>query len=85
MKNNGETTEMKRKKRMSQNDRILNHLQNGGRLTPLAALEKFGCFRLSGRIFELKEKGYNIEKVIKIVGDKKRVAEYFIPQPQQTI
>lgn len=45
---------------MSQNDKILQYLKAGGELTPLDALKMFGCFRLSGRIYDLKEDGHHI-------------------------
>ena len=60
--------------------KILAHLQSGKFITPLYALQKFGCFRLSGRIWELKQRGFNI--VTEIVDDAKsgkRFAKYYIP------
>ena len=59
----------------SQEKRILNYLQNGGKITPMEALNKFGCLRLSGRIYDLKRKGYNI-KSSRITVNKKQVAQY---------
>lgn len=44
----------------SQTDQILKALKKGRKLTPLDALSEFGCFRLGARIFDLKERGYNI-------------------------
>lgn len=41
---------------------ILLHLKDGRSITPLEALDKFGCFRLGARIFELKEEGHPIER-----------------------
>tara|TARA_R100000406_G_scaffold86461_1_gene70496 strand:- start:70 stop:267 length:198 start_codon:yes stop_codon:yes gene_type:complete len=45
---------------MSQNTQILNYLLSGKKLTPLTALNKFGCFRLSARILDLRKEGHNI-------------------------
>ncbi len=45
----------------SQCAEILAYLETGRSITPLEALERFGCFRLGGRIFDLKEAGHNIE------------------------
>lgn len=46
---------------MSQNKEILRYLQTHKRgITPIDALQKFGCFRLSARISDLREKGYDI-------------------------
>jgi len=39
---------------MSQKERIKKYLESGKGLTPLGALKLFGCFRLSGRIFDLR-------------------------------
>ena len=68
-------------KKLTQNEQILNYLQthkNG--ISPLEALEKFGCLRLSGRVFELKEAGYdivtNIESRTNAHGETKRYARY---------
>ena len=41
----------------SQNKRILDYLKSGKKLNPLQALEKFGCFRLSARILDLRQQG----------------------------
>lgn len=43
-----------------QNQQILDHLKTGKVLTPLEALDSFGCFRLSARIYELKDAGWPI-------------------------
>ncbi len=44
----------------TQNQLILNYLKKGNSITSLEALQKFNCFRLSARIFNLREDGYNI-------------------------
>ena len=59
----------------TQKYQILNHLQSGKNITPLEALDQFGCMRLASRINELRDEGYPIET--KIMSDKdKRWAEY---------
>lgn len=45
---------------MSQNQQILKHLKSGKSLTPLEALKRFGCWRLSGRILELRQQGWPV-------------------------
>lgn len=46
---------------MSQNKQILRYLQTHKRgITPIDALNKFHCFRLSARIANLREMGYDI-------------------------
>lgn len=64
----------------SQNLAIRNLLQSGGRLTSLEALNKFGCLRLSGRIYDLKKQGMNISTQMVERGGK-RVAEYSMRDP----
>ena len=44
----------------SQSQRILAYLQQGNSITPIDALELFGCFRLSARIADLRHLGYSI-------------------------
>lgn len=46
--------------RPSQENRILDYLKSGRSLTPLEALDLFGCLRLSARIKKLREMGYSI-------------------------
>ena len=59
---------------ISQEDLIFRHLELGGTITPLEALNLYGCFRLGARIWDLRQKGYNIQ--MKLVGDKKHYAQY---------
>jgi hypothetical protein len=59
----------------SQNEEILNHLQSGRSLSALEALERFGCFRLGGRIYELKQHGHKIVTGM-VTKNGKRYAEY---------
>ena len=44
----------------TQEQQILNHLEQGKSITPIEALELCGCFRLSAAIHRLKIKGYDI-------------------------
>ena len=59
----------------SQNTKIYNYLAKGKSLTPIQALDKFGCFRLASRINDLRKQGYTIftDKVTK---NKKTFASY---------
>lgn len=66
------------KSSQSQNARILAFLQNGGRITSLEALEKFGCLRLSARIKDLRDRGYAVCDEFITVPSGKRVKQYFI-------
>ena len=60
----------------TQEGRILLWLRSGCVLTPLEALQRFGCFRLGARIYDLRRAGYKIDrKMIRTAGGK-TVAEY---------
>ena len=68
-------------RKKSQCEMILKYLQTHTTgITPLQALNKFGCLRLSGRIYDLKDQGYNIMtnmvEVKTADGDVSRVAQY---------
>lgn len=47
---------------MTQNERILRHLMDGGTLTQAEAFQQYGIGRLSSRICELRAAGYPIER-----------------------
>lgn len=60
----------------SQKDFIYKWLKMGNSITPLEALQKCGCFRLSAVIFDLKYKyGMRIKTEI-IYEGRKRYAKY---------
>ncbi len=63
-----------------QNDMILEHLKEHGKIDPKQAYEHFGCMRLSARIFDLRGDDIHIETTYKMVknkyGKKVKVAEY---------
>ncbi len=48
---------------MTQTDAIRSFLLEGNSLTPIDALERFGCFRLAARIDDLRQEGLDIETV----------------------
>jgi hypothetical protein len=62
---------------MRQTDLILNHLKDKGSITPLDALNLYGCFRLSARIFEIKDQGYEII-TNKVEHNGKKFASYVL-------
>ena len=66
---------------MNQEQQILNHLREGNAVTPLLALEKFGCMRLASRVHRLREQGYKIETRHKRSNDKV-YAEYYLGNAQ---
>ena len=61
---------------MSTADAMLLYLQSGGTLTPLKALEQFGCLSLSQRMGDLRRAGHPIEAHTVTLANGKRVAEY---------
>lgn len=63
----------------SQNDMIKSYLLEGNSLTALEALVKFGCLRLSARIYDLRNRhGLPIISRKIILYNGRRVKEYFI-------
>ena len=70
---------------MTQTQAIYEYLKQGNSLTPLEALEKFGCFRLGARIWELKDQGFNIQKTM-VRNNGKHFASYkLIRQEEQCL
>jgi helix-turn-helix protein len=60
----------------SQNKQIRAHLESGKSITALEALNRFGCLRLSGRIYDLSHnEGLSINSKM-VTRHGKRVAEY---------
>lgn len=70
--------------RTSQTDKILSFLLAGNAITPLESLERFGCFRLGARIWEIKKRGHEIETRMVSVKSGVRVAEYRIKNSLKT-
>jgi len=55
----------------NQNQTILAHLKEGKTITPIQALNAYGCFRLASRIHELRTEGHNIECKFDSDGEKR--------------
>lgn len=66
---------------MTQTESILAYLKAGNSITPLEALERFNCLRLSGRIFDIKQMGYDV-RVTKERAGRKAWARYRIELPK---
>jgi hypothetical protein len=64
----------------SQQQKILAWLQAGHAITPLDALERFGCFRLGARCWALRQQGYDIQSEPFELPSGKRVARYWLPK-----
>ena len=61
----------------SQNALIKGWLLNGYSITPMEALNMFGCFRLSARIANLRYEGFAVVTDMVTINDK-RVARYYL-------
>jgi len=65
---------------MTQNDRLLEHLQRGHSITPLESWRDLGVYRLAARICELRQQGHDIHSepvnVANRYGDTVKVARY---------
>jgi len=71
---------------LTQTEMILNHLKTKGRITPLEALNLYGCFRLGARVYDLRQRGVQITRVMvdaqKPNGKKERFAAYYLTEAQ---
>ena len=54
----------------TQNEKIKAYLNKGKSITPMDALNKFGCFRLSARIKNLRDEGLKISTNYVTKGNK---------------
>ena len=65
---------------MTHNEQILKYMKKGHGLTSLEALKKFGCIRLSARIYDLEALGYTFARVkeshVGLDGRKKNYVRY---------
>lgn len=61
-----------------QADQILAALERGESLTALDALNRFGCMRMSGRIYELKEAGVPVQDETIKLASGKHVKRYYL-------
>lgn len=61
----------------SQKEKILEYLLTGESISPLEALNMYGCFRLGARIAEIKADGFLVHtEMFKDPGTGKRYAKY---------
>lgn len=70
----------------SQNRAIFHHLQTIGPISAKTAIEQYGCYRLSARIFDIKKRGFEVNtKMIEFTnknGHRGRYALYSIVKQQ---
>jgi hypothetical protein len=68
---------------VSQATDIILYIRDHGSITTKQAMEDLGCYRLSGRIYDIKKCGIPVEKTMVDVlnrnGETCRVARYTIP------
>ena len=68
---------------MSQALDVIEFIRDHGSITTKQAMEELGCYRLSGRIYDIKAIGIEVEKEMVTVqnrqGEDRRVARYTIP------
>jgi hypothetical protein len=66
--------------KLTQYDRVLDHLQRNGKLSQKQAIRLFGAYRLSDIIYRMRRDGYNISTTFKSgknrFGDTVSWAEY---------
>lgn len=74
------TTHPTSKSGTSQNAEILRWLRQGHGLTPLEALERFGCNRLAARVADLKAAGHAIVSELVTLANGKRVSRYTLEE-----
>ena len=67
---------------MNKTQKVLQHLEEKGSISPWEAIKEYGETRLGAKIFNLKKKGYNIvtkmEGFKDRYGDKSRFARYYL-------
>ena len=59
--------------KLTQKQRIIRHLKDKKSITALQAMKEYGIMRLTSRICELKDEGYNIKS--EFVSSKNRYIE----------
>lgn len=64
---------------MTQNAAILKHLKRKS-ITPIDALELYGCLRLAARIDNLRKQGHDIKTTVIRNSNGKRFARYSLKQ-----
>lgn len=72
---------------MSDSEKILAYLQEHGSITSWEAIQHFRCTRLSGRIYDLRRRGFDItattEESVNSDGEKVRYSRYRLNNKQK--
>lgn len=67
---------------MNTKKQIKELLLKGGKITPMDALQSYGCFRLGSIIHRLRQEGLDI---ITVATGKQRYATYFLGKPLRRV
>lgn len=67
----------------TQTEAILADMRQGMSVTALDALNRYGCFRLAARINDIRKLGHVVHVETVEVAGGKRVARYWMDQPEQ--
>lgn len=65
----------------SQERKIMGYMFRGNRITPLDALNLYGCERLAARIADIKKRGIDVKSEFVTLPNGKRVKSYWIEDP----
>ena len=70
----------------TQNERILDYIDQFGSITQLEALRDLGCMRLASRISDLKRQGYPITSKLETVKNRYqedcRIKRYYLAESE---
>lgn len=68
---------------MSQTTDVIDYIRDNGSITTKQAMEDLGCYRLSGRIYDIRALGIDVQRDMVTVQNRNgkdcRVARYTIP------
>jgi hypothetical protein len=68
----------------SQTSRILGHMARHGSITPIEALNLYGCFRLAARVSDLRRSGHDIQTTLVVKTETgERYARYQFGQGEK--
>ncbi|WP_218972967.1 helix-turn-helix domain-containing protein [Labilibaculum manganireducens] len=71
--------------KITQSEQIKKHLESGGTITALSALQIFGCMRLAARISELRKKDHLPIASRTVTNGDKRFSEYYLQHNLKTV
>lgn len=71
--------------KQNQTEKIKKHLESGGTITALSALQAFGCMRLAARISELRKKDHLPIASRTVSNGEKRYSEYYLQYNFKTL